>query len=123
MSHIVDWATLNTVYAFATNTAYTANSSMCQITIPKSGVYLVSAFARGYASAPVGNALTNLYLTKNGTSLGNAHFNSYSDGTARVANAINRADVFAAGDIVALRVDRDLSLTTEVCNISAVRIK
>ena len=123
MTHIVDWATLNTVYAFATNTAYTANSSMCQITIPKSGVYLVSAFARGYTSANVGNVLTNIYLTKNGTSLGNAHFNSYSDGTARVANAISRADAFAAGDIIALRVDLNLTLTPEVCNISATRIR
>lgn len=119
----IDYTTLNTVYAFATQTAYTANSSMCQITIPTSGVYLISAFARGYASASVGNKLVNLYLTKNGTSLGNAHFNSYSDGTAQIANAINRADVFASGDVVALRVDMDLTLTTEVCNISAVRIK
>ena len=119
----IDWTTLGGVYGYATSTTYTADSAMCSITIPKNGIYLVSAFARGYYSASVGSSIVNLYLTKNGTSLGNAMFNVYSDGTGRVANAVVRADSFATGDVVALRSNTDMTLTKEVCNISAIRIK
>lgn len=111
------------MYGYATSTAYTADSVICSVTIPKNGIYLVSAFARGYYGAPTGSCLINLYLTKNGTSFGNAMFNLYSDGTARVANTIVRTDSFAAGDIVALRANAGMTLTKEVCNISAVRIR
>lgn len=120
----IDWASMDVVHSFATASSADADTDLCSVVIPTTGVYLLSGFCRGVLQG-TNDVYVAAHLVKNGVTFGSMFFNVLDiSGVCRIAQNVSRIANLNAGDVIALRCSIALSaVTTESTYVAAIRIK